>query len=212
MMILKDFVMNDMGVNSFVLHDESGSGILVDPACQNPVQQEQLNNYLLRFNIKPVAIVNTHGHFDHVMGNAWAKREYACPLFLHEEDLYLVRHASEFAAMFGFSSEPSPDPDGFLNEGTPFCFGHSELRIFHVPGHSPGSICLYAATEGWIICGDVLFRQGIGRTDLPGGDHALLVKGIRDKLMTLPPLTVVWPGHGPTTSIGEEYDTNPFLS
>ncbi len=130
---------------------------------------------------------------------------------MHKEDLHLIQHVDKYAGMFGFIVESSPEPDGYLKDGDLLKFGESELRIIHVPGHSPGSICLYAAHEHLLIAGDVLFLGSIGRTDLPQGNHNQLISGIREKLMVLPRDTIVWPGHGPETSIGKEYDTNPFL-
>jgi glyoxylase-like metal-dependent hydrolase (beta-lactamase superfamily II) len=161
--------------------------------------------------LKPDYIVNTHGHFDHIFGNGWLKSVFNCPSLIHRNDLPLIEHADNYAGVFGFVVEKPPIPDGYLTDGEFLSFGDSAVKILHVPGHSPGSICLYAESDSFLICGDVLFNGSVGRTDLLGGDYNLLISGIRQKLMTLPGNTVVWPGHGPKTTIKHEYDTNPFL-
>ncbi len=212
MIILKNFVFNELEVNAFVLYDESGACLIVDPGCKNPVQQQHLKHYIAENNLRPEYIVLTHGHFDHVAGVAWAKSEFSCPVLMHEDDLFLVRDAVQHASLFGIKMENPPMPDRYLADGDHLTLGKTDISILHVPGHSPGSICLYIPSDSLLICGDVLFRGSIGRTDLFGGDYDELISGIREKILTLPRDTEVWPGHGPSTTIGAEYDTNPFLS
>ena len=211
MITINNFVFNELGVNSFVLYDETGECIVVDPGCNTDKQREELITFINGHKLKPVYIVNTHGHFDHIFGNAWLKSVYNCPLLIHKEDSPLIEHADKYASLFGFVVKKPPMPDGYLKHGEFLNFGNSCLKILHVPGHSPGSICLYSESDSFLIGGDVLFSGSIGRTDLLGGNHELLISGIYEKLMTLPRDTVVWPGHGPKTTIGREYDTNPFL-
>jgi hydroxyacylglutathione hydrolase len=212
MIAIQRFVFNELGVNAFILYDKTGECIIVDPGCNSDIQQHELMDFITSHNLKPIYIVNTHGHFDHIFGNAWAKSVYNCPVLVHKDDLPLVENMDKYAGVFGFNVENSPMPDKYLTDGELLKFGDSVVKIIHVPGHSPGSICLYAETEGLLICGDVLFNGSIGRTDLPGGNQEILIKGIKEKLMILPRNTVVWPGHGPKTKIGYEYDTNPFLN
>ena len=212
MITTKNFVFNELGENAFVMHDETGDCLIVDPGCNTPAQQQKLERYLKEQNLRPVYIVLTHGHFDHLSGLAWAKATFSCPVLMHRDDLFLLNEAVQHAGLFGYAIKPPPAPDRFLEDGEVLAFGHSEVTILHIPGHSPGSICLYSAKDGLLICGDVLFSGSIGRTDLFGGDYQLLITGIREKLMVLPRETVVWPGHGPDTTIGTEYDTNPFLT
>lgn len=211
MIELGNFIFNELGVNSFILYDHTHECILVDPGCNNKSQQDELLEFIKNHELKPVCIVNTHGHFDHVFGNAWAKSTFQCPLRLHINDLPLIQHVDKYAGLFGFTIDVSPMPDSYLHDGENLYFGASSLLVIHVPGHSPGSICLYSAEGGFVIGGDVLFRGSIGRTDLPGGNYEQLISGIREKLLTLPANTVVYPGHGPKTTIGLEHDTNPFL-
>ncbi len=212
MITIKNFIFNELEVNAFVLHDESGACLIVDPGCKNPVQQQNLKKYITENSLHPECIVLTHGHFDHVAGTAWTKSEFSCPVLMHKDDLFLLRDSVQHAALFGITVEAPPLPDRYLNGGDHITLGTTDISILHVPGHSPGSICLYMASDNLLICGDVLFKGSIGRTDLFGGDYDLLIRGIKEKLMTLPRETEVWPGHGPSTTIGAEYDTNPFLS
>jgi hydroxyacylglutathione hydrolase len=212
MITLKHFTFNELEVNSFVLYDESGNCLIIDPGCKIPAQQTSLKDFITAGRLKPQSIVLTHAHFDHVAGAAWAKKEFACPMLMHRDDLFLLQDAMQHALLFGIRMEAPPLPDHYLSEGDHLTLGGTDISIIHVPGHSPGSICLYAAADNLLICGDVLFSGSIGRTDLFGGNHELLIRGIKEKLMTLPRETTVWPGHGPNTTIGNEYDTNPFLS
>lgn len=212
MIQLKHFVFNELGVNSFVLHDHTRECIIIDPGCNTPSQQQEMAGYVAANNLTPRAIVLTHGHFDHILGNKSMISLFKCDLVMHRDDLHQVQLIKQFAGIFGFDAEESPAPDRFVAENDVILFGESVLKVLHVPGHSPGSICLYSENDKLLICGDVLFAGSIGRTDLPGGNHDLLLTGIRQKLMVLPGDTVVWPGHGPKTSIGYEHDTNPFLN
>jgi hydroxyacylglutathione hydrolase len=211
MIFLKRFVFNELGVNSFILHDSTLQCAIVDPGCNTEDQVQQITSYVNENQLKVVNIILTHGHFDHVLGLHKLKELFNCPIIMHRDDLNQVEHIDKYAGIFGFHVPKAPLPDKFIGDGEIFKFGVSQLEIIHVPGHSPGSICLYSRNDGFIICGDVIFFGSIGRTDLPGGNHKLLIRGIKEKLLDLPRETVVWPGHGPQTTIGHEHDTNPFL-
>ena len=189
-----------------VYDDELGMAVAVDPSFES----EPVLAFIAERGLRLEAIVNTHGHFDHVAGNA-AFHALApdAPIYLHAADASLAAEATEQAAFFGLSAPPSPPPTHELVEGHDVLLAGTPWHVLHVPGHSPGSVCLYS--PGTLIGGDVLFRGSIGRTDLPGGDHALLLAGIRAKVLTLPDDTVVHPGHGPITTIGWERRGNPFL-
>ncbi|MBN1143108.1 MAG: MBL fold metallo-hydrolase [Bacteroidales bacterium] len=212
MISIKTFVFNEIAANCLVLYDETRECAVVDPGCNCEPEREKLKKFIESNSLKPAFILNTHGHFDHVFGNAWFKDLFQCQVIMHSDDLELIQHADKYAGLFGFEIDMPPVPDRLVAHGDRVHFGSSQLEIIHVPGHSPGSVCLYSREDRFVISGDVLFSGSIGRSDLPGGNHFLLVEGIREKLMTLPRDTVVWPGHGPHTTIGHEYDTNPFLN
>jgi glyoxylase-like metal-dependent hydrolase (beta-lactamase superfamily II) len=154
-------------------------------------------------------VVNTHCHFDHIGANRTVVDATGASLMLHAADLPLLQHARRHAEVYGLTVQPSPEPDRLLEHGDTFTVGDHTFRVFHVPGHSPGSICLLG--DGHLFVGDVLFAGSIGRTDLPGGDFNLLVNGARKHLFSLPDATVVHPGHGPDTTIGRERRYNPFV-
>ena len=154
-------------------------------------------------------VVNTHGHFDHIGANQQVIEASGATLMLHADDLPLLQNAKSHAEAYGLTVNPSPEPDKLLKEGDTFTVGELSFSVFHVPGHSPGGICLLC--EGHLFVGDVLFAGSIGRTDLPGGDFDALVEGVREKLFNLPDETIVHPGHGPDTTIGRERQMNPFV-
>lgn len=154
-------------------------------------------------------VVNTHAHFDHIGANQQIVEATGAELMLHAADLPLLQNARNHAEIYGLTVAPSPLPDRLLDQGDTFEVGELSFRVFHVPGHSPGGICLLS--EGHLFVGDVLFAGSIGRTDLPGGDYDALVEGVRERLFSLPDETVVHPGHGPDTTIGRERRTNPFV-
>jgi glyoxylase-like metal-dependent hydrolase (beta-lactamase superfamily II) len=211
MLTIKTFVFNEFYVNTFVLSDETGNCVIIDPGCNNNLQKDELKNYIEKKQLKPALIINTHGHIDHIAGNSFVKSLYNIPLALHENDLFLIENALHYAEFFGFDAEMSPVPDRWLKEKDEIIFGNSHLSVFHLPGHSPGSVVLYSKNDKVLFAGDVLFNGSIGRTDLPGGDYNTLIRGIKEKIMVLPPETTLYPGHGPITTIQLEYDTNPFL-
>ncbi len=154
-------------------------------------------------------VVNTHGHFDHIGANQQLVDATSAKLMLHAADLPLLQNARNHAEVYGMTVAPSPEPDRLLDQGDTFEVGEHSFSVFHVPGHSPGGICLLS--EGHLFVGDVLFAGSIGRTDLPGGDFDALVEGVRERLFSLPDDTVVHPGHGPDTTIGHERRMNPFV-
>jgi glyoxylase-like metal-dependent hydrolase (beta-lactamase superfamily II) len=159
--------------------------------------------------VKISKVVNTHAHFDHIGANRQLIDGTAAELMLHEADLPLLQNARNHAEVYGLTVSPSPEPDRLLGQGDTFEVGEYSFRVFHVPGHSPGGICLLS--DGHLFVGDVLFAGSIGRTDLPGGDFDTLVEGVREHLLGLPDGTIVHPGHGPDTTIGRERQMNPFV-
>ena len=212
-MILHHLVFNPYGVNTYIISAPDGQCAIVDPACCSPAEQATLKNYIDDRNLQPTWLINTHGHFDHVIGNDFVCRTWPVRTAAHRGDLFLMENAYRQGEIFGYAVKQPPKPKVFLNEGDTVSIGDGAiLNIYHIPGHSPGSIVLHSAEKKWVITGDVLFNGSIGRSDLPGGDFDLLVDGIERKLMVLPPDTTAYPGHGPETSIGQEMAHNPFLN
>lgn len=212
MIKVEKFVVNPLGENSYVISDESGECIFVDPGFYYEDEHDEIHNYIIENRLKPVMIVNTHCHFDHIMGVEFLRTKYKIPFFAHQADGFWVAKAVEQGEMFGFDMQPVNPADGFITEEEPVRFGNSELTVIHLPGHSPGHVCMYNEIAGILIAGDVLFYGSIGRTDLPGGDYSTLISNIKNKLFQLPDETVVYSGHGPETSIGDEKWSNPFLN
>jgi glyoxylase-like metal-dependent hydrolase (beta-lactamase superfamily II) len=211
MISIKTFVFNNLGVNTYILHDETLEAVIVDPACSNSGEFNRLFDYIHTNKLRPKAVINTHGHIDHIVGIIQTVGHFEIPFLIHSEDIYLLNAAKDMGIIFGFEVVEIPVPTKLINEGDKIEFGNSNLEVIHVPGHSPGSVVFYSKSDGFIIAGDVLFSGSIGRTDLPRGDYDTLITGIKNKLLTLPLSTVVYCGHGPTTTIKIEHDTNPFL-
>lgn len=204
--MIESFKTGPLDNNVYVIADQAtGQCAVVDPGKDSAHILEAIRDLGLTIT----AIVNTHGHWDHVVGNGLFLRASGAPLYRHPLDEEIALSADQVAARWGFEGEASPPADHALDEGNVFTLGPHRFTVFHVPGHSPGSVCLY--TDGVLIAGDVLFRGSVGRTDLTGGSLPQLLHGIRAKLLPLPDETRVLPGHGPETTIGHERHTNPFL-
>jgi hydroxyacylglutathione hydrolase len=205
------FTFSDFQENTYVLYDETGECVIIDPGCYDREEKEELRNFIRENSLKVVKLLNTHCHVDHVFGNAFVKREYGVELFIHRLDLPTLKSAVTYAPVYGFPHYEEATPDAFIDEGDHIHFGNSTLEVLFVPGHAPGHVAFYHPEQAFCIGGDVLFKRSIGRTDLPGGNHATLLRSIRTKLLTLGDQYVVYPGHGPSTTIGEEKRFNPFL-
>lgn len=201
------------GINSYIVYDPATlECAVIDPGMISEREQNALVNFINKNNLKVVDIINTHLHIDHSIGNSFTKNTFKVPVLAHQEDVPLGSSIKQQAVMFGMNeSVENVTVDSFLKEGDVIKIGNGELQVIHVPGHSPGSVVLYDKEDGFLIAGDVLFRGSVGRSDLPGGNHSTLINGIKEKLLKLPDNTVVYPGHGPSTTIGEEKLYNPFL-
>ena len=211
-MKIEVFAFNPIQENTFVIYDESsGECAIIDPGFFTDKEFDQLKGFISAYDLKPVKLMNTHCHFDHIFGVERCREEWKLKWEAHPDDAFLIEGATAQAAMFGIKIAPINPADVALNEGAEISFGNVRLKAIHVPGHSPGSLCLYSEEDKVLIAGDVLFRGSIGRTDLARGDHDALIRGIKEKLMTLPDDVRVYPGHGPSTTIGEERSMNPFL-
>lgn len=201
------------GINTYIVFDpESKECVVIDPGMIDSEEENAIKSFIERNNLTLTGIINTHLHIDHAIGNQWIKKEYKVPVMGNLYDLSLGERMQQQAAMFGLQTQvENISIDIPLNEGDTIPVGNGELHVIHVPGHSPGSLALYDKEDGFIISGDALFANSIGRTDLPGGSYSQLVKSIKEKLLTLPADTVVYPGHGIPTTISHELRQNPFL-
>jgi hydroxyacylglutathione hydrolase len=211
MITVKYFVFNPLAENTYILHDETGEAIIIDPGCYEKYELDELAEYVESHNLKPVGIFNTHSHIDHVLGVAAVKRKYNIPFALHQLDEFGLKAVKTYAPNYGFARFDEPEIDQYLVEGESVTFGNSSLKILFVPGHAQGHVAFVSEQDKFVIGGDVLFKMSIGRTDLPGGDYQTLINSIRTKLFTLPDDYTVYPGHMDPTTIGFEKRNNPFF-
>jgi hydroxyacylglutathione hydrolase len=208
-MLIERIVVGPLGVNCFILGDkQSGEAIVVDPGADCPL----ILSAVSRFGLKVKYIINTHGHFDHVGCNKAIQEGTGAELLIHENDQLLLSQAARSARNYGLSVEDSPAPTRHLTDGLTLQIGRRTIEVLHTPGHTQGGCSLLLRNEQVVLTGDTLFADSVGRTDLPGGDHEQLMASIREKLMPLPDETVVWPGHGPSSTIGQERRHNPYIN
>ena len=195
-----------------MLYDETGECAIIDPGMDTAAEQNVVVNFIKVKNLRPVLLLNTHCHIDHVLGNKFVFDQYDLKPQFHEGELPVLESVSAYAPSMGIRYGLSPLPDVYLPESGTVHFGNTELELVFAPGHSPAHLCFYDKKENLLIGGDVLFRNSIGRTDLPGGNFKELVGNINQKLFILPDDCTVYPGHGPSTTIGYEKEYNPFLN
>ncbi len=212
MIKIEKFVVNPLGENSFIVSDETGDCIFIDPGFYYEEEHQEVRDYIKNNNLKPVKITNTHCHFDHIMGVEFVRNEFDIPFLAHREDAFWVEKAVSQGEMFGFKMNPVNPIDSYLIENEFIEFGNTKLKNIHVPGHAPGHVVFFNEEEKVLIAGDVLFYGSIGRTDLPGGHYETLISNIKNKLFALPDETLVYCGHGPETKLGFEKENNPFLT
>ncbi len=205
------FVFNSFGVNTYILSDEAGKCLIVDPGCQYHGEETELLGFITGNHLIPVGLVNTHFHIDHILGNSLVSKTFNLKPQCHRNCKMFWETASEFGSVFGIKVENLIIPENFIEEGDLLAYGSSSVEVLYTPGHADGSICLVNHAERYVISGDVLFRDSIGRTDLPTGNFDLLQNSITTRLFTLPDDYTVFPGHGPETTIGYEKANNPFL-
>ncbi|MBS1683256.1 MAG: MBL fold metallo-hydrolase [Bacteroidetes bacterium] len=197
--------------NTFIIYDETSECVIVDPGCSDAREREALIAEISRLQLKPVRLLNTHCHVDHIPGNPLIANTYGIGLEIHPLEEPVLADAPNFADMFGIEMDAMPPVIGYLNEGDEVKFGNTVLKVLFTPGHSPGSISFYNPTDKYVISGDVLFYQSIGRYDLPGANGAVLYQTLTNVMMNLPDDTRVYCGHGRDTSIGVERSHNPYL-
>lgn len=205
------FTFNPYQENTYLISDEENNCILVDAGMSNYKENKVLFDYIKLHDLVPTGLLNTHCHVDHVLGNNAVYEEYNLISRFHEGEIPTLVSVTAYAPQMGFDYTPAPITESFIKEGDSIELGKHTLKVIFAPGHSPAHICFYSPEFNFIIAGDVLFKNSIGRTDLPGGNHDLLLKNIKEKLYILPDNTIVYPGHGPATTIGDEKVNNPFV-
>ncbi len=205
-------VFSPIEVNTYILVNPSGDCAVIDCGCYDRRESEKFEKFISDRNLNPVLLLNTHSHLDHIFGNRFMLDRYRLSSLSGRDDEINRLSAVEHAGLFGLEMQEPPEPGGFIDDGSNISFGETELTALHVPGHSPGSIAFYSEKDKCVFTGDALFAGSIGRTDLTGGDYDTLINSIKTKLLVLPYDTVVYPGHGESTTIEREIKTNPFLS
>ncbi len=212
MLSIETLVFNSFQVNTYLLKNEKGDCLVIDPAFYSPEEVSAFDQYISSAGYKIMGQLNTHCHVDHVLGVKHMQTVYNCPLRAHTNEAGLLNNAPLMGEVFGLKVEALSGIDQPIEDDELIVIGDSSLRAILVPGHSPGSLSFHSPEAGFVITGDALFQGSIGRTDLPGGDYDTLISSIRNSLLTLPPETTVYPGHGDPSTIGEETSNNPFLS
>jgi len=212
MINIKKFTFNPYQENTYVLFDESASCVIIDPGMYDGSEQNELVTFIKGAGLEPVLLLNTHCHIDHVLGNKFVFDQWGLKPQFNRGELPILHAIPGYAPQMGMNYELSPEPEVFLAESGQVSFGSSTLELIFAPGHSPAHLCFYAEADNFLIGGDVLFYNSIGRTDLPGGNHQQLLNSIRQNLFILPNDCKVFPGHGQSTTIGFEKQHNPFLT
>jgi len=214
MLDVKQFVFNPFGESTYVVSNPAaGEAAVVDPGMATPDEERRLDSYIAGKGLTVTSVVNTHMHLDHCFGVNHVRERYGVPVKAHPADAPLGAAIGAQASRFGMAGRRDAPVaiDEPLADGDIITIGGGQLQVLHVPGHSPGGIALYCPDGRFVLSGDSLFDGSIGRTDLPGGDQRILVDAVRSKLLTLPPDTLVLPGHGPATTVGRELRSNSFL-
>ncbi len=198
-------------INTYIVTDDSKECVIIDPGCFNVAEERTLSDFISEKGLKPVRLINTHCHLDHVFGNNYVTDTYGLKSESSEEEQFILNAVKTSAQRYGINMEQPYPAGNILSDKNTVAFGNSELKILHAPGHTLGSLVYYSLEDKFAIVGDVLFKESIGRTDLPGGNHAQLIESIKTKLFKLPDDTIVYPGHMQATTIGYEKKHNPYL-
>lgn len=213
MLQINAFIFNPFGVNTYVLFDETNECVIIDPGCETASEEDSLFAFIDSHQLKPLMILNTHGHIDHVVGNRAVMQRYGIRAAAHPDTKKDFIRAKRLASYYGMAWNNGEEvPELLLEDDQVINVGNSMLEVICTPGHAMGSVSLYAPVEGWVFTGDALFCRSVGRADMPGGNMEQLVESIRTRLFTLPDDTTVFPGHGEMTTIGEEKDFNPYVA
>ena len=210
-MDIKSFVFNAFYENTYLLSSSNLETLILDPGCYENFEKKELTDFIKTNKLKPIAIINTHCHIDHVLGNDYLKKLYNIPLWIPATEKNLLKSVSTYAPTMGIQDYQEAQPDKLLSEKDVITFGSEKLEILYAPGHSEGHLMFYHAADKSLMAGDVIFRESIGRTDLPGGNFKTLEESIKNQVYTLPEAVKIYPGHGPSTTVGHEKKHNPFV-
>jgi hydroxyacylglutathione hydrolase len=211
MLHVQMFTFSPIGENTYVIYNENNEAAVVDPGCYFPEERDQLAAFIQDKGLTPKYLLNTHCHLDHVFGNLFVYETWGLELHLHRNEKPVLEYAPVAGQMYQLPFDSYNGPLHFFEDKDKIKLGNDVLELILAPGHSPGSICFYVPAQHFLLGGDVLFRNSIGRTDLPGGDYDTLINSIKNRLFPLPDETVVYSGHGEPTTIGYEKKNNPFL-
>lgn len=211
MLTIRTFSFNPYQENTYLVYNEFGNAVIIDPGMYGEKEQRDLVEFIEHQDLSPKLLLNTHCHIDHVLGNHYIHEKYGLLPQFHEGEIPILVAVQNYAPQMGFHYDVSPIGEQFLNDGDHILLDNDELEVILAPGHSPAHLCFYSHAQKFLIGGDVLFRNSIGRTDLPGGNHQQLLESIKQRIYSLPDDTIVYPGHGPSTTIGFEKNSNPFI-
>lgn len=211
MLYLKTFTFNPFQQNTYLIFDDEGTAYMIDAGNSTAGENEELKNFVRDKKLTLSRLLLTHAHIDHILGARFIFDTYGILPEMHESEIFFIEKMGQTAAMYGVKHDQAPMPEKFLAEGDKITLGKYEFDCIFTPGHSPGSISFYNQENKILLGGDVLFRESIGRSDLPMGDHATLIRSITEKLFVLDDAVKVYSGHGPVTTIGHEKQYNPFL-
>ncbi len=212
-MKVKSFLVNPFSMNCYIYYDEvSKESVIIDPGAFSQSEKDSIANFITDNGLKIRYIINTHGHIDHILGNVFAKDTFKVPIYMHKDDEFLITYVNEQARFFGLDFPPPPPVDEFITEDTVLKINGTELKFIHTPGHSPGSVCIIDDKTKTVFCGDLVFKNSVGRTDLQGGDINTLLNSVKNKLFKVCTNDYkLYPGHLETTDVGTEKKFNPFL-
>lgn len=212
MLTVQPFTFNPVQENTYVVYNEKGQCCIIDPGCYFASEEQELKNFIENRHLQPIYLLNTHCHLDHIFGNRFIYKTYGLTLWLNKLEKPVLEYGPASGQLWQMPFDNYDAELNYIDEGDVIRIGDDELHVLFTPGHSPGHLSFYSTPDKFVISGDVLFEGSVGRTDLPGGDFTILEESIKTKLYTLPADTIVYPGHGNTTTVGDEIKTNPFVN
>jgi glyoxylase-like metal-dependent hydrolase (beta-lactamase superfamily II) len=211
MITIQDFCFSAFQENTYVLYNDLKEAIIIDPGCYTRIEEKVLTDFIRKENLKPILLLNTHCHLDHVFGNNYISETYGLTASIHPNEQIVLDRLPEAAAKWGVPTDAYKGPIQYIQEGEMIQFRNDQFKVLLTPGHSPGSVCFYHAEQDFMIGGDLIFKDGVGRTDLPGANPSDLIKSIREQIFPLPDSLTIYSGHGPATTWGREKEYNPYI-